>query len=354
MKVLVTGAAGFIGSHVCHYLLARGDNVVGLDNMNNYYDVSLKEARLSEIKKFATGELGVTKYPEASKHAEKTGEFTFTKTDVSDRPAMEALFAKQKFDGVVHLAAQAGVRHSLDAPFDYIDSNITGFLAILEGCRHNGIKHLVYASSSSVYGANTNMPFDVQNPADHPVALYGATKRANELMAHSYSSLFDIPTTGLRFFTVYGPWGRPDMALFLFTKAILAGEPINVFNNGHHIRDFTFVDDIVRGVVAVLDAPATSNTEWRSNEPGSATSKVPWRIHNIGNGQPVELLRYIEVLEDCLGKKAIKHMKPIQPGDVPDTSASVDTLYMATGYKPDTTVETGIKKFVEWYLEYYA
>ena len=354
MKILVTGAAGFIGSHVCHYLLARGDTVVGLDNMNNYYDVTLKDARLQEIKQFSAGELSPAKYLDAVKSSKKTGKFTFIKADVSDRPTIERLFQQEKFDGIVHLAAQAGVRHSLNAPFDYIDSNITGFLTILEGCRHNGIQHLVYASSSSVYGANTNMPFDVANPADHPVALYGATKRANELMAHSYSSLFNIPTTGLRFFTVYGPWGRPDMAPILFARAILAGEPINVFNNGNHMRDFTFIDDIVRGVVAVLDHPASADPTWQSNAPGSATSKAPWRIHNIGNGQPVQLMHYIEVMEKCLGKNAIKHMKPMQPGDVPDTSASVEALFKATGYKPSTTVEDGIKQFVDWYLKYYA
>lgn len=353
MKVLVTGAAGFIGSHVCHFLLARGNTVVGLDNMNTYYDVTLKEARLKEIEDYAAGRSSTHKYPDAADGIDQIGHFSFIKADISDRPVIEALFNEQNFDGVVHLAAQAGVRHSLDAPFDYIDSNITGFLTILEGCRHNGIQHLVYASSSSVYGANTNMPFDVAHPADHPVALYGATKRANELMAHSYSSLFNFPTTGLRFFTVYGPWGRPDMALFLFTRAILAGEPISVFNNGHHIRDFTFIDDIVRGVVAVLDTPATPDPSWQSDNPASATSKVPWRIHNIGNGQPVELLRYIDVLEDCLGKKAIKQMKPMQPGDVPNTSASVEALYDATGYKPNTTVEVGIRRFVDWYLGFY-
>ncbi len=349
MKILVTGAAGFIGSHVCHFLLARGDDVVGLDNLNTYYDVSLKHARLDQIKLFAAGKLADPWFPSN----DKVGTFKFIKEDISNREAIADLFATEGFDGVVHLAAQAGVRHSLDAPFDYVDSNVTGFLTMLEGCRHNGIQHLVYASTSSVYGANTNMPFTVNNPADHQVALYGATKRANELMAHSYSHLFNIPTTGLRFFTVYGPWGRPDMALFLFTKAILAGEPINVFNNGHHIRDFTFVHDIVRGVVAVLDNPATPDPKWDSNAPASASSKAPWRVHNIGNGQPVELLRYIEVLEDCLGKKAIMTMKPMQPGDVPDTSASVETLVNATGYKPETLVGEGIERFVKWYRGYY-
>lgn len=351
MKLLVTGAAGFIGSHICQFLLARGDEVVGIDNLNDYYDVSLKHARLDQIALLTSGK-SAGWFPRADGTNSKTGPFRFRKMDVSDRKAVEALFAAEQFDGVIHMAAQAGVRHSLDAPFDYVDSNVTGFLTMLEGCRHTGVRHLVYASTSSVYGANTNMPFSVHNPADHQVALYGATKRANELMAHSYSHLFNIPTTGLRFFTVYGPWGRPDMALFLFTKAILAGEPIKVFNNGHHIRDFTFVEDIVRGVVAAFDTPASPDPAWDGNAPKSASSNAPWRIHNIGNGQPVELMRYIEVLENCLGKKAIMEMKPMQPGDVPDTSASVETLVEATGYKPETTIEMGIKRFVDWYLAY--
>lgn len=351
MKILVTGAAGFIGSHICQFLLARGDDVVGIDNLNDYYDVRLKRARLNEIRGFAEGEAPGWF---ASNAASSTGAFRFERLDVSDREDIADLFAKEEFDGVIHMAAQAGVRHSLDAPFDYVDSNVTGFLTVLEGCRHHGVKHLVYASTSSVYGANTNMPFSVHNPADHQVALYGASKRANELMAHSYSHLFGIPTTGLRFFTVYGPWGRPDMALFLFTRAILAGEPISVFNHGHHIRDFTFVHDIVRGVVACFDNPATPDPAWDPNNPASASSKAPWRIHNIGNGQPVELLRYINVLEDCLGKKAIMEMKPMQPGDVPDTEASVETLEAATGYKPTTTVEDGIQQFVDWYLKHYS
>lgn len=353
MKVLVTGAAGFIGSHISQYLVARGDTVVGIDNLNDYYEVSLKEARLAATESFAGGNGGGF-FPEHAGLNSGMGTFTFNQMDVADRDGMAQLFADEKFDGVVHMAAQAGVRHSLNAPFDYVDSNVTGFLTILEGCRHNGIKHLVYASTSSVYGANTNMPFTVHNPADHQVALYGATKRANELMAHSYSHLFGIPTTGLRFFTVYGPWSRPDMAMILFTKAILAGEPISVFNNGNHMRDFTFVEDIVRGVVATLDNPATPNEVWDSNNPAPASSKAPWRVHNIGNGQPVELLRYINVLEDCLGKKAIMEMKPLQPGDVPDTSASVETLVEATGYKPATTVEEGIRRFVDWYRAYYT
>jgi UDP-glucuronate 4-epimerase len=349
MKVLVTGAAGFIGSHVCLYLLARGDDVVGLDNFNDYYDVSLKEARLKRVQAFSEGKLKEPIYPEIQLAGTGRGTFQMKRMELVDRDGVAALFKREKFDGVVHLAAQAGVRHSLTQPFDYIDSNVTGYLTILEGCRHNDVGHLVYASTSSVYGANTNMPFSVTNPADHQVALYGATKRANELMAHSYSHLFQMPTTGLRFFTVYGPWGRPDMALFLFTKAILAGEPINVFNEGHHIRDFTYVDDIVRGVVATLDKPASSDPDWDSRNPSWHSSNAPWRIHNIGNGQPVPLMRYIEVLEDCLGKKAIKNFLPLQPGDVPDTSASVETLWETTGYKPKTTVEVGIREFVEWF-----
>ncbi|SDE62695.1 NAD-dependent epimerase [Kordiimonas lacus] len=336
MKLLVTGAAGFIGSHVCLHLLARGDEVVGLDNLNDYYDVSLKEARLARV-------------------VEAGGDrFTFVKMNLEDREGMAKLFADEKFDGVINLAAQAGVRHSLDAPFDYIDSNITGFLTVLEGCRHTNVKHLVYASTSSVYGANTNMPFSVENPADHQVALYGATKRANELMAHSYSHLFGIPTTGLRFFTVYGPWGRPDMALFLFTKAILAGEPIDVFNGGNHRRDFTYIDDIVRGVVSTLDTPAKPDPDWDSANPSPRSSNAPWRIHNIGGGQPVELMRFIELLEEALGIEAKKNFLPMQPGDVPETSASVETLVAATGYKPDTPVEVGVRNFVTWYRDFYG
>lgn len=356
MKILVTGAAGFIGSHVSLYLLARGDEVVGLDNMNDYYDVTLKEARLERVQAFAAGTLDEEIYPEARtgrQTGSNRGSFRFVKMNLEDRDGMATLFEEEKVDGVVNLAAQAGVRHSLNAPFDYIDSNITGFLTILEGCRHNDVKHLVYASTSSVYGANTNMPFSVTNPADHQVALYGATKRANELMAHSYSHLFGVPTTGLRFFTVYGPWGRPDMALFLFTRAILAGEPIDVFNGGHHKRDFTFIDDIVRGVVGALDNPATPDATWDNNNPSPHTSKAPWQIHNIGNGNPVELMRYIEVLEECLGKTAEKNYLPLQPGDVPDTSATVETLEASTGYRPNTPVEVGVRKFVDWYQLYY-
>lgn len=352
MKIFVTGAAGFIGSHVTLFLLARGDDVVGLDNMNDYYDVTLKEARLARINAFAAGVLEENIYSDTRTN-KPIGSFTFVKMNLEDRGGMAALFAAQKFDGVINLAAQAGVRHSLNEPFDYIDSNITGFLTILEGCRHNDVKHLVYASTSSVYGANTNMPFSVTNPADHQVALYGATKRANELMAHSYSHLFGIPTTGLRFFTVYGPWGRPDMALFLFTRAILADEPIDVYNNGHHRRDFTYIDDIVRGVVGALDNPATSDGTWDSNNPTPHAASAPWRIHNIGNGNPVELMRYIELVEDCLGKTAKKNFLPMQPGDIPETSASVETLQSTTGYTPDTPVEVGVRRFVDWFRLYY-
>jgi UDP-glucuronate 4-epimerase len=354
MKILVTGAAGFIGSHVSQYLLARGDDVVGLDNMNDYYDVSLKEARLARLQAFAAGTLedGDEIYPDA-RTDRPVGAFRFVKMNLEDRDGMAALFAAEGFDGVVNLAAQAGVRHSLDAPFDYIDSNVTGFLTILEGCRHTAVKHLVYASTSSVYGANTNMSFTVTNPPDHQVALYGATKRANELMAHSYSHLFHLPTPGLRFFTVYGPWGRPDMALFLFTDAILKNKPINVFNNGHHRRDFTYIDDIVRGVVGALDNPATPDPQWDSSNPSPHSSAAPWRIHNIGNGNPVELMRYIEVIEECLDKKAEKNFLPMQPGDVPETSASVETLVATTGYTPDTPIEVGVRRFVDWYRRYY-
>ncbi|WP_420428680.1 NAD-dependent epimerase [Kordiimonas sp.] len=354
MKILVTGAAGFIGSHVCLYLIARGNDVVGLDNLNNYYDVSLKKARLERIQKFARGALKENIYEGAQTSAIGMGSFSFVKMNLEDKSGVENLFALEKFDGVINLAAQAGVRHSLKEPFDYIDSNISGFLTILEGCRHNKVKHLVYASTSSVYGTNTNMPFSVENPADHQVSLYGVTKRANELMAHSYSHLFGIPTTGLRFFTVYGPWGRPDMALFLFTKAILDGRPIDVFNSGNHKRDFTFIDDIVCGVVCAFDNPATPDPAWNGNCPSSCSSTAPWRIHNIGNGNPVELMDYIAILEDCLGRKAKKNFHPMQPGDVVETSASVETLHAQVGYKPSTPVELGIRKFIDWYKEYYG
>lgn len=334
MKVLVTGAAGFIGSHVAHHLLDRGDEVVGLDNLNDYYDVSLKEARLARL-------------------TPRDG-FSFARLDLADRDGMAALFQAEGFDRVVNLAAQAGVRYSLENPHSYVDSNVTGFLNILEGCRHQGVEHLVYASTSSVYGAHTAMPFSVHEHVDHPLAIYAATKKANELMAHSYSHLFGLPTTGLRFFTVYGPWGRPDMALFLFTRKILAGEPIEVFNYGNHRRDFTFVEDIVEGVVRALDRPAQPNPDWDPALPDPASSNAPYRVYNIGNSKPVELMRYIEVLEECLGRKAEMKMLPLQPGDVPDTYADTSDLERDAGYKPDTPVEEGVRRFVEWYRGYYG
>jgi len=333
MKVLVTGSAGFIGSALALRLLERGDEVIGLDNLNDYYDVNLKKARLARI--------------------ENHSNFTDIRLNLEDREGVAALFQKHQPDRVVNLAAQAGVRYSLENPLAYIDSNVLGFANILEGCRHNNVEHLIYASSSSVYGANTNMPFSVHHNVDHPLSFYAASKKANELMAHTYSHLYDIPTTGLRFFTVYGPWGRPDMALFMFTKSILAGKPINVFNYGNHRRDFTYVDDIVEGVIRVLDQPATPNPEWAGGAPDPATSLAPYRIYNIGNNSPVELMRYIEVLEDCLGKKAEKNLLPLQPGDVPDTYADVAALIDDTGYKPNTSVEDGVARFVEWYRAYY-
>jgi UDP-glucuronate 4-epimerase len=333
MKVLVTGAAGFIGFHVSKILLDRGDEVVGLDNLNDFYDVSLKMARLAIL--------------------EPQPGFRFVKIDLADRAAMDELFKTSGFDRVVHLGAQAGVRYSLENPHAYVDSNVVGTLNVLEGCRNHGTEHLVYASTSSVYGAHTNMPFSVHQGVDHPLSLYAATKKGTELMAHTYSSLFNVPTTGLRFFTVYGPYGRPDMALFLFTKNILAGKPIDVFNHGHHRRDFTFVDDIAEGVVRSLDHVAEPNAEWDSDNPDPATSKAPYRLYNIGNNQPIELMRYIEVLEECLGRKAEKNMLPLQLGDVPETFADVNSLVEAVGYRPETTVEYGIARFVEWYLEYY-
>ncbi len=333
MKILITGAAGFIGSALSLRLLARGDEVIGVDNLNDYYDVNLKKARLART----------------ADHAN----FTDVRVSIEDRAAMEAVFAKHKPQRVVNLAAQAGVRYSITNPHAYVDSNLVGFINILEGCRHNGVEHLVYASSSSVYGANTRMPFSVHDNVDHPVSLYAASKKANELMAHTYSHLYKMPTTGLRFFTVYGPWGRPDMALFMFTKSILAGKPIDVFNYGNHRRDFTYIDDIVEGVIRVLDNVATPNPQWSSAEPDSATSYAPYRLYNIGNHNPVELLRFIEVLEDCLGKKAQKNMLPLQNGDVPATYADVADLIRDVGFKPDTAIETGIARFVEWYRAYY-
>jgi UDP-glucuronate 4-epimerase len=333
MKVLVTGAAGFIGFHTAQQLLARGDEVFGLDNLNGYYDVTLKDARLTRLE----SQLG----------------FRFVKLDLADRDGMSKLFADEKFERVIHLGAQAGVRYSIEAPFEYVDSNLLGTMCVLEGCRHNGVEHLVYASTSSVYGANTQMPFNVHQNVDHPMSLYAATKKSNELMAHSYASLYGLPVTGLRFFTVYGPFGRPDMALFIFTKKILAGEPIDVFNYGHHRRDFTYVGDIVAGIVAAADHLATPNPDWDSDNPDPASSKAPYRVYNIGNQQPIELLRYIEVLEDCLGRKAEKNLLPMQAGDVPDTWADVEALVEDVGYRPETPIEVGVKNFVDWYLDYY-
>ncbi|AHG90030.1 NAD-dependent epimerase/dehydratase [Gemmatirosa kalamazoonensis] len=332
--VLVTGAAGFIGYHVAQRLLARGDRVIGLDNLNDYYDPTLKETRLA--------------------HLRERDSFEFVLLDIADRAGMEALFARRDFTRVVHLAAQAGVRYSLVNPHAYVDANVTGFVNVLEGCRHGGIEHLVYASTSSVYGANTHMPFSEHDGVGHPVSLYAATKRANELMAHTYSHLFRLPTTGLRFFTVYGPWGRPDMALFTFAKSILAGEPIQVFNHGQMRRDFTYVDDIAEGVVRALDRTAAPNPDWRSDAPDPATSDAPFRVYNIGNHDSVPLLRFIEVLEECLGRPAIKQMLPMQPGDVPATYADVDDLARDVGFAPHTPIEVGVRRFAEWYLSYYG
>jgi UDP-glucuronate 4-epimerase len=333
MKLLVTGAAGFVGFHTAQMLLARGDEVVGIDNMNSYYDPALKAARLRIL--------------------EQQPNFRFLRMDISDRAAIEETFKRERFQRVVHLAAQAGVRHSLEHPHAYIESNITGFLHIIEGCRRSGVEHLVYASTSSVYGANTNMPFSVHQGADHPLTLYAATKKANELMAHSYSNLYGLPTTGLRFFTVYGPWGRPDMALFLFTKCILEGKPIDVFNFGHHKRDFTYVDDIVRGVVAAVDHVAKPNPAWDSANPDPSTSRAPYRIYNIGNEHPVELLEYISILEKCLNRTAKKNLLPMQLGDVSESWADTAELARDTGYRPTTPVAEGVARFVEWYLGYY-
>ena len=332
-RILVTGSAGFIGSHLALRLLERGDTVIGLDNHNDYYDPALKEARLARF----------------SNHPN----YTHLRADLTDRSAIEATFAQYKPQRVVNLAAQAGVRYSIDNPMAYINSNIVGFAHILEGCRHHGVEHLVYASSSSVYGANTTMPFSVHHSVDHPLSLYAASKKANELMAHTYSHLYQLPTTGLRFFTVYGPWGRPDMALFKFTKAILEGEPIQVFNSGHHLRDFTYVDDIVEGVVRILDRPAPPNEAWSGDHPDPGSSKAPWRVYNIGNNRPVELMRYIVAIELALGKTATKEMLPLQAGDVPDTYADVEELVREFDYRPETPVEEGIKRFVAWYRAYF-
>lgn len=333
MHVLVTGAAGFIGAALTQRLLARGDWVCGLDNLNAYYEVPLKEARLARL----------------SAHAE----FSFVKLDMADRNAVADLFARERFDAIVHLAAQAGVRYSLQNPTAYVDSNLVGFGNILEGARHGDVAHLVFASSSSVYGANTRLPFSEHDNVDHPISLYAATKKANELMAHSYAHLYRIPCTGLRFFTVYGPWGRPDMAPFKFIRGILAGEPIPVFNRGEMVRDFTYIDDIAEGVVRVLDHPAAPDADWQSDDPNPATSRAPYRIYNIGNNEPVKLMRYIAAFEQCLGRKAILELLPIQPGDVPATMADVSQLEAAVGFRPATTVEQGVSRFVDWYKDYY-
>lgn len=333
MRVLLTGAAGFIGYHTAQRLLAQGHEVTGLDNLNEYYDVSLKLARL-ELLRAHSG-------------------FHFEKLDLADRVPMADLFARGRFERVVHLAAQAGVRYSIESPHSYIDSNVTGTLNVLEGCRHNGVGHLVFASTSSVYGANTHMPFSEHAGVDHPVSLYAATKRANELMAHNYAWLFGLPVTGLRFFTVYGPWGRPDMALFKFTRNMLDGRPIDVFNHGHHKRDFTYVSDIAEGVVRVTATVAKPDPNWNSDAPDPASSRAPFRLYNIGNNRPVQLLRYIEVLEECLGRKAQMNFLPMQPGDVPETYADIDDLARDVGYRPATPIETGVRAFVDWFCDYY-
>lgn len=335
MKILVTGVAGFIGFHVAKRLLSQGVAVVGIDNLNDYYDVSLKEARLTEL----------------AKHAQSDN-FSFVRLDISDSNALEQLFSQHNFKQVIHLAAQAGVRYSITNPAAYVQSNLVGFTNILECCRHHHIGHLVYASSSSVYGLNAALPFSENNSANHQLSFYGATKRANEIMAHSYSSLYNLPTTGLRFFTVYGPWGRPDMALFKFTKAILADEPIDVFNNGEHYRDFTFVDDIVTGILKVAAQPSVPNTYFDPLNPDAATSSAPWRVFNIGNNTPVKLTTYINLIEKYLDKTAKLNLLPLQAGDVPDTYADVTNLQQAVGYKPSTSIEQGVKEFLEWYVEY--
>lgn len=333
MRIIVTGAAGFIGSRLSEKLLARGDEVVGIDNLNDYYDVSLKEARLARLT------------PQTN--------FDFHRIDVADRAAVERVFDSARADRVMHLAAQAGVRYSIENPRAYIESNIVGFMNILEACRHGELEHLVYASSSSVYGANTNMPFSIHNNVDHPVSMYAATKKSNELMAHSYSHLYGLPTTGLRFFTVYGPWGRPDMSLFLFTKNILEGKPIDVFNYGNHRRDFTYVDDIVEGVIRCIDQVAEPSATWSGDAPDPGTSNAPYRVYNIGNNAPVELLDFIGAIEKALGMKAEKNLLPLQLGDVPDTYADVQALVDDLGYKPATSIEDGIANFIAWYKDYY-
>jgi UDP-glucuronate 4-epimerase len=333
MKILVTGSAGFIGFHLCRRLLDDGHDVMGIDDLNPYYDVNLKEARLSILEIY--------------------DHFTFKKLNIADRNAMTSVFADNLFDRVVNLAAQAGVRYSLENPYAYIDANVSGFMNILEGCRHSNVSHLIYASSSSVYGLNTLMPFSVHHNVDHPVSLYAATKKANELMAHTYSYLYGLPVTGLRFFTVYGPWGRPDMALFLFTRAILADKPIQVFNHGNLERDFTYIDDIIEGVVSIMDRIPSGNPQWNSDRPDPGSSKVAYRLYNIGNNQPVPLMEFIETIENVLGKKAKKEFLPMQPGDVPSTYADVQDLESEVGFKPNTQIKEGIQKFMEWYLDYY-
>ncbi len=333
MKILITGAAGFIGATLATRLLGRGDTVFGIDNLNTYYDVSLKQARLERL----TAVRG----------------FEFAKLDIVDRMAMQELFATQRFDAVMHLAAQAGVRYSIENPFAYVDANLAGFAHVIEGCRRSKVGHFVYASSSSVYGANVTLPFSENDSVNHPVSLYAATKKANELIAHSYAHLYALPCTGLRFFTVYGPWGRPDMALFKFTRGILAGEPIPVFNRGEMVRDFTYIDDIVEGIARVIDQPAAPDPGWKPETPAPASSRAPYRVYNIGNNQPVKLMRYIEVLEQCLGRKAVLDLLPMQPGDVPATTADVSALAKAVGFAPSTPVETGVARFVKWYRDYY-
>ncbi|QKX16166.1 NAD-dependent epimerase [Microbulbifer sp. YPW1] len=341
MKYLITGNAGFIGFHVAKTLMARGDSVVGVDNVNDYYETSLKEARLRELDKLAHQQGDAVEYE-------------FVRANIADKPALDALFERHKFDRVIHLAAQAGVRHSIEHPESYVESNLVGFSNLLETCRHAETPHLTYASTSSVYGGNTTMPFSEDHGVDHPLQFYAATKRANELMAHSYSHLFRLPTTGLRFFTVYGPWGRPDMALFKFTRLILEGKPIPVFNHGHHSRDFTYIDDIVEGVIKSSDQIATADPEWSAAEPMPSTSNAPFRIFNIGNGNPAQLSDYIDALEEALGKKAIRELLPMQAGDIPDTHADTRKLQQATGYRPDTGVREGVQKFVEWYRDYFS
>lgn len=333
MKVLVTGVAGFIGSHVAKQLCARGDEVIGIDNLNDYYEVSLKQARLERLSHF--------------------NNFKFIKAEIAARESIADLFSTYNFQKVIHLAAQAGVRYSIKNPYAYVDSNLVGFINILEGCRHASVEHLTYASSSSVYGANQKLPFSIHDNVDHPLSLYAATKKANELMAHTYSYLYQLPTTGLRFFTVYGPWGRPDMALFNFTKRILNNEPLDVYNFGNHRRDFTYVDDIVEGIIRTHDNVATSNTNWDGDSPDPGTSQAPWRVYNIGNSAPVQLLDYIGIIEQCLNKKAIINLLPMQPGDVPDTYADVEALKLDVGYCPNTPIEVGVKSFIDWYLSFY-